>query len=72
MLKTTFIARASDGLILCETYSTESNTQGKFFLYCQQLSPLFLILNHRLDYYCWTQIQKCYLHILIEFVKVGL
>lgn len=29
MLKTTFIARASDGLILCETYSTESNAQGK-------------------------------------------
>jgi len=24
MLKTTFIARASDGLILCETYDTDT------------------------------------------------
>jgi hypothetical protein len=28
MLKTTFIARASDGLILCETFDTETNPQG--------------------------------------------
>lgn len=28
MLKTTFIARASDGLILCETYDTDSNPLG--------------------------------------------
>jgi hypothetical protein len=27
MLKTTFIARASDGLILCETYDTNSDDQ---------------------------------------------
>jgi len=29
MLKTTFIARASDGLILSETYDTDSTPQGK-------------------------------------------
>ena len=28
MLKTTFIARASDGLILCETYDTVTDSQG--------------------------------------------
>ena len=27
MLKTTFVARASDGLILCETYNTSSDNQ---------------------------------------------
>ena len=31
MLKTTFIARASDGLSLCETYDTETNQQSKPF-----------------------------------------
>jgi len=31
MLKTTFIARASDGLILSETYDTDSTPQGKRF-----------------------------------------
>ena len=30
MLKNTFIARASDGLILCETYDTVTDSQGKF------------------------------------------
>ena len=29
MLKTTFVARQSDGLILCETYDTQSDNQGK-------------------------------------------
>lgn len=29
MLKTSFIARASDGLILCETYDSSSSEQGK-------------------------------------------
>lgn len=29
MLKTTFIARASDGLILCETYDSVTDSQGK-------------------------------------------
>ena len=28
MLKTTFISRASDGLILCETYDTVTDSQG--------------------------------------------
>ena len=28
MLKTTFIARASDGLILCETYDSVTDSQG--------------------------------------------
>ena len=27
MLKTTFVARASDGLILCETYTTNADMQ---------------------------------------------
>ena len=30
MLKTSFIARASDGLILCETYDNTSSEQGKY------------------------------------------
>lgn len=30
MLKNTFIARASDGLILCETYDSVSDTQSKY------------------------------------------
>lgn len=32
MLKTTFIARASDGLILCETYDSVTDSKGKFQL----------------------------------------
>ena len=31
MLKTTFISRASDGLILCETYDTVTDSQGMTF-----------------------------------------
>ena len=30
MLKTTFVARASDGLILCETYDSNSTEQSKY------------------------------------------
>ena len=30
MLKTTFISRASDGLILCETYDSSSSQQSKY------------------------------------------
>jgi hypothetical protein len=30
-LKTVFIARATDGLILCETYDSSSSEQGKSF-----------------------------------------
>ena len=30
MLKTTFIARASDGLILCETYDSTSDEKSKY------------------------------------------
>ena len=29
MLKTSFIARATDGLILCETYDSSSNEQAE-------------------------------------------
>ncbi len=32
MLKNTFIARASDGLILCETYDSVTDTQSKIHL----------------------------------------
>jgi mitotic-spindle organizing protein 1 len=35
MLKTTFIARASDGLILCETYDIDTNPQSKSLLISQ-------------------------------------
>lgn len=35
MLKTTFIARASDGLILCETYDIDTNPQSKSLLMSQ-------------------------------------
>ena len=31
MLKTTFIARASDGLILCETYEGQSDEKCKYY-----------------------------------------
>ncbi len=34
MLKTTFIARASDGLILCETYDIDTNPQSKIDSNC--------------------------------------
>ena len=30
MLKNTFIARASDGLILCETYDSVTDTQSTY------------------------------------------
>lgn len=38
MLKTTFIARASDGLILCETYDIDTNPQSKLPSYCSWAS----------------------------------
>ena len=40
MLKTTFIARASDGLIFCETFDTESTQQSMPL-------PLFILLLSR-------------------------
>jgi len=48
MLKTTFIARASDGLILCETYDSSSSEQGKQFKVLNSTQLFVLLTAERL------------------------
>lgn len=49
MLKTTFISRASDGLILCETYDTVTDSQGNYFN----------SLSHLMFGYSWNPKAEC-------------
>lgn len=44
MLKTTFIARASDGLILSETYDTDTTPQGKL-TYTYLIKRFFVLIQ---------------------------
>ena len=42
MIKNTYIARASDGLILCETYDSVTDSQGKWNNSVDEVDWLFV------------------------------